>query len=112
MGMKPVQFQSPAEFQKSITTESKMFSIYAVGIKKGYRRETRVKLHAVIDFRNAPPMGGAVPGAPTTGQPGTNPLSPTPATSGTAPNPAAGADAIAAANMPSTGGTVVYFRVE
>jgi general secretion pathway protein K len=110
MGMKPVQFQSPAEFQKSITTESKMFSIYAVGIKKGYRRETRVKLHAVIDFRNAPALGQAA--IPTgTGQLGGNPLAPN-ATSGIPPVPGAGADAIAAANMPSTGGQIVYFRVE
>jgi general secretion pathway protein K len=112
MGMQPVQFQSPAEFQKQITTESKMFSIYAVGIKKGYRRETRVKLHAVIDFRNAPQLGQAgVPGVP--GAPGTtptNPLAPNTAASGAAANTSA--DAIAAANMPSTGGQFVYFRVE
>ncbi|HVH44231.1 MAG TPA: hypothetical protein VM925_17890, partial [Labilithrix sp.] len=104
-------FQSPAEFQKSITTESKMFSIYAVGIKKGYRRETRVKIHTVIDFRNAPALGQSpIPGMPNTGLPGTmptNPLNPTAtATQG------AGTDAIAAANMPSTGGQVLYYRVE
>lgn len=110
MGLQPVQFQSPAEFQKQITTESKMFSVYAVGIKKGYRRETRVKLHAVIDFRNAPAleagMTGTLPG--TTGTT-PNPLGGTTPTTGTLP---AGADAIAAANMPSTGGQIVYFRVE
>lgn len=116
MGMQPVQFQSPAEFQKQITTESKMFSVYAVGIKKGYRRETRVKLHAVIDFRNAPAMGQGMPGMPGMQGAGglaggANPFAPaTGAQQGTAT--AAGADAIAAANMPSTGGTVVYFRVE
>ena len=108
MGMKPVQFQSPAEFQKSITTESKMFSIYAVGIKKGYRRETRVKLHAVIDFRNAPAMG-AQAGLPTTGATGGTAL---PGATATATTAQTGANAIAAANMPSTGGQVVYFRVE
>ncbi len=113
MGMQPVQFQSPAEFQKQITTESKMFSVYAVGIKKGYRRETRVKLHAVIDFRNAPQIGqSAVPGAAGTAglNGGANPFNPTASAQGTATG--ASPDAIAAANMPSTGGTVVYFRVE
>ena len=116
MGMQPVQFQSPAEFQKQITTESKMFSVYAVGIKKGYRRETRVKLHAVIDFRNAPAMGQAgmagmagMPGAAGMGG-AMNPLAPQTGMQGTATG--GSADAIAAANMPSTGGTVVYFRVE
>jgi len=105
MGMKPVQFQSPAEFQKSITTESKMFSIYAVGIKKGYRRETRVKLHAVVDFRNAPGMTGATPTGTTT----TTTTTPLPTT----PNPAATSNpGAAAANAPSTGGQMVYFRIE
>jgi general secretion pathway protein K len=111
IGMKPVQFKSPAELQKAITTESKVFSIYSVGVKKGYRRETRVKLHAVIDFRNAPQPGA-------TGAPGTTP-SATPTTSalpGTTPppttTPGQGADAIAAALQPSTGGNFLYFRVE
>ncbi len=110
-GMKPVVFRSPADFQKSITTESKMFSIYAVGVKKGYRRETRVRVHAVVDFRAAPAIGatpglpGATPGLPgATGLPGS-----TPAAGGAA---AAGPNAIAAANAPSTGGQVVYFRLE
>ena len=61
--MKPVVFKSQTEFQKSITTESKMFSIYAVGVKKGYRRETRVQIHAVVDFRNAPSLAAPAPTA-------------------------------------------------
>ena len=110
-GMKPVQFKSPSEFQKSITTESKMFSIYAVGVKKGYRRETRVRAHAVVDFRNAPALGaGAVPGQP--GAPGATGAMPNPATGTGATGGAQNPDAIAAANAPSTGGTVVYFRLE
>ena len=107
IGMKPIVFKSQAEFQKSITTESKMFSIYAVGVKKGYRRETRVQVHAVVDFRNAPNLSAPAPTA-TTGLPGATP--PPAASSAT---PAAGStDAIAQANAPSTGGTVVYYRVE
>jgi len=58
MGMKPVKFQSESEFLKSITTESKMFSIYAVGVIKGYKRETRTAIHAVIDFRGVPTVNG------------------------------------------------------
>ncbi len=114
IGMKPVQFQSVAEFQKSISTESKMFSIYAVGVKKGYRRETRTRIHAVVDFRNAPSLTGQQ-------QPGTGATTPTGAT-GTTPatNPAAAGlaaqqsnpNAIGGATKPSTGGTIVYFRVE
>jgi general secretion pathway protein K len=107
IGMKPVVFKSQTEFQKSITTESKMFSIYAVGVKKGYRRETRVQIHAVVDFRNAPNLSQPAPV--------TNPLggaTPTPAASGSASAAQTSAEAIAAANAPSTGGTVVYYRVQ
>jgi general secretion pathway protein K len=109
IGMKPVVFKSQTEFQKSITTESKMFSIYAVGVKKGYRRETRVQMHAVVDFRNAPNLSQPAPTA--------NPLGgaappPTAAATAAATTASANADAIAAANAPSTGGTVVYYRVQ
>jgi general secretion pathway protein K len=118
--MKPVVFQSQADFQKSISTESKMFSIYAVGVKKGYRRETRVKVHAVVDFRNAPQLGAqgmpGMPGMPgLPGMPGTTPLPGTiPGTTPGAPALPTGAtpDAIMAAMQPSTGGQVVYYRVE
>ncbi|CAN5915461.1 hypothetical protein BH11MYX4_BH11MYX4_20940 [soil metagenome] len=108
IGMKPVVFKSQAEFQKSITTESKMFSIYAVGVKKGYRRETRVRVHAVVDFRNAPNVGAS----PAPGNPLTGGTPPTPAATPAASAQQTNADAIAAANQPSTGGTVVYFRME
>ena len=113
LGMKPVQFQSPSEFQKSISTESKMFSIYAVGVKKGYRRETRVQVKAVVDFRNAPAMGATTAPGTTPTTPGatpTNPANPTnPTTTATTTT---SQDAIAAAMQPSTGGQIVYFRVE
>ncbi|MBN9162079.1 MAG: TonB-dependent receptor, partial [Myxococcales bacterium] len=115
MGMQPVQFQSPAEFQKQITTESKVFSIYAVGIKKGYRRETRVKLHAVVDFRNAPELGQAMNMAGMPGMQGagmTGAMNPLGGATGATTVPGAASGAIAAANMPSTGGQMLYFRIE
>ena len=87
-----------------------MFSIYAVGIKKGYRRETRVKLHAVVDFRNAPALGQT--GARRRPNRRRRPRRATPRrASRRRSRESAGADAIAAANMPSTGGQIVYFRV-
>lgn len=110
IGMKPVVFQSQADFQKSISTESKMFSIYAVGVKKGYRRETRVRVHAVVDFRQAPGLTGtpgALPGTTPGALPGTTPGLPA-VPGGGAQSP----DAIMAAMQPSTGGQVVYYRVE
>jgi general secretion pathway protein K len=107
MGMKPVKFQSQSEFAKSITTESKMFSISAVGVKKGYRRETRVQVTSVVDFRAAPSItaspsaSGTVPGAPA------------PSSSSTSSSaPKVDPNGIAAALQPSTGGQVLYYRVE
>jgi len=72
MGMKPVKFQSESDFAKSISTESKVFSIYAVGAVKGYKRETRVRIHAVVDFRSAPSLTGSAstPTRPNTGATG------------------------------------------
>jgi general secretion pathway protein K len=53
MGIPPVVFKSESEMQKMVSTESKMFSIYADGIIEGRNRETRVRIHAVVDFRQA-----------------------------------------------------------
>jgi general secretion pathway protein K len=113
IGMKPVKFLSESEFAKSITTESKMFSIYAVGVKKGVKRETRIRVHAVVDFRSAAPIGGpALPGFP--GSPnaalGTNPLASQVQTKPTSTGSDTGA--ITAVMGPNTGGTIVYYRVE
>lgn len=108
LGMKPVKFQSESEFQKSITTESKMFSIYAVGVKKGYRREARVAIHAVVDFRNAPVLSGA----PTTGTPALPGAPSTGATPGPSSTVKVDPNAVSSAVQPSTGGQVVYYRIE
>ncbi len=107
MGIKPVKFLSESEFAKSISAESKVFSIYAVGIVKGYKRETRLSIHSVVDFRQAPsllataPIGSALPGQPT----------PPPSASAPLP-PGATPDGFAAALQPNPGGTVVYYKIE
>lgn len=97
LGMKPVKFLSESEFAKSITTESKVFSIHAIGVVKGYKRETRLSVDAVVDFRNAPqPTAAPLPG-------------------GAAPAPppgASGGSAIPGALAPATGGTVLYYRID
>jgi general secretion pathway protein K len=104
LGMKPVKFLSESEFSKAITTESKVFSMMAVGVVRGYKRDVRVRVHAVVDFRQAPALGA--PGAPPSGTAAAPP----------APMGGAGAQpsqgAIQAALVPSTGGNVVYYRVE
>ncbi|MCS6901239.1 MAG: hypothetical protein RMJ98_15255, partial [Myxococcales bacterium] len=130
VGIMPVVFFSDAEVQKAISTESKMFSIYADGIVPGYRRTTRVRIHAVVDFRNAPPPGFGFAGIPMAGLSGsaagfpgpppgvgfptgsettrsTPPSGASPGTSGSA-----GTDGIPGALAPNPGGTLVYYRIE
>jgi general secretion pathway protein K len=111
IGMKPVKFLSESEFAKSITTESKMFSIYAVGVVKGYKRETRLSIHAVVDFRNAPALtqsaGAGIPGVAGGSTTPANPPAATSTSSTTAND-----KALQAAMQPSTGGTVLYYHIE
>ena len=62
-GVQPVQaFKSEDHIRKMVTTKSKMFSIYAEGVVPSRRRETRVSIHAVIDFRNATDVSQVDPG--------------------------------------------------
>jgi len=105
MGLKPVKFLSESDFGKSISTESKVFSIYSVGVVKGYRRETRVKIHTVVDFRSAPSLLGGLTGG-ATGAP--------PSGVGAQSTSATGqeANAIAAALQPNVGGQVLFYEIE
>jgi general secretion pathway protein K len=105
IGMTPVKFLSEADFAKTITTESKVFSIYSVGVIKGYKRETRLRIVEVVDFRNAPALtAGPLPtsstGAPSTPQAALNTQSTT------------AAQNAAAITTPATGGNVIYFRID
>jgi general secretion pathway protein K len=114
----PFKFQSPAEAAKSFTTESKIFSIYATGEVKGLRRITKVRIHTIVDFRNAPaiPAGMPVPGGtPPPGQGGVVAGQPPPGqVPGATVNPGgvAGTSPFAGAINANPGGTVVYHRIE
>jgi general secretion pathway protein K len=105
MGLKPVKFQSESEFAKSIATESKVFSVYAVGVVKGYKRETRVRIHTVVDFGSTPPLTSL------TGAASAAPAASAASTSGGGPA-GQGPNAIAAALQPSIGGQILYFHIE
>ncbi|HEY4012519.1 MAG TPA: type II secretion system protein GspK [Polyangiaceae bacterium] len=96
MGVKPVKFLSESDFAKSISTESKVFSINAVGVVKGYKRETRVKVTAVVDFRPAPSLLGG----------------PSPASTVNTQTSTASAQSIQSALQPSVGGQVLYYNIE
>jgi general secretion pathway protein K len=110
MGMKPVKFLSESDFAKSITIESKMFSIYAVGIVKGYKRETRSSIMEVLDFRKAPVVKGpsleSILGGATSASAS--------ASASAAPNVnqanATGPITTATANNPA--GQVIYFHID
>ena len=161
MGMKPVKFQSESDFAKGITTESKVFSIYATGVAEGTRRrhakgsassacwqvggacaridtpcyrpapvqdcvpegymccldkdETQVHEHMVVDFRQAPALVGGSPGGGTTAPPGGSSTSRQPSTPPPGTQGAGTADPngnLAASNQTSTGGQVLYFKME
>jgi general secretion pathway protein K len=119
IGMEPVPFLSLDQAGKMISVESKVFSIYATGVVKAGKRETRVRIHAVVDFRNAPPPGAATalnqlnqannalnggnppPGTPPPGSP----------PSGTT-NPNDASAALAALLKPTPGGTIIHYKVE
>ncbi len=117
--MKSFELQAPrliseAEFKKTISTDSKVFSIVATGVARAGKRETRRRVIAVVDFQNAP---GALDfsklaGADLSGATGSawqqaldrvNPA--------TLPE-GASADTITAAFRPSPAGRVIYYRVE
>jgi len=59
LGLEPIDFPNPKLVQRAITTESRVFSIYAQGVVPGKQRETRVRIHTVIDFRSANELGAA-----------------------------------------------------
>jgi general secretion pathway protein K len=113
--MKPIQLLSDTETIKSITTESLVFSIYSTGYVRVGKRETRVRIHAVVDFRGAPPPGAppgtmsAIEAAAAAGVAAAGAGAPT----GTGPLPEGATEAtIAAAFQPSPGGNVIYYRVD
>ncbi len=109
--MKPVVLLSEAELLKAIATESKVFSIYATGIVRAGKRETRVRIHTVVDFRGAPTVESLGLGN-LLGQ-GDNPTSPTDPTNPTLNLPEGATDAaIAAAFQPSPAGNVIYNRID
>jgi len=110
LGIEPIKLISTAELQKMVSTESKVFSIYTEGIVKGFRRETRVRIHAVVDFRNNAAPGAA---ASITGAGGARTTTPTPSSSAGALSALSTLASAAAGSAPNNGGgTVVYYRIE
>ena len=122
MGIEPIPLISAAQTEKEVTTESKVFSIYATGYVHSGKRETSVHIHAVVDFRGAPTPAQIADqiqkmlnpnGAPGTGAlppvNGASQIAPNPANSGATPQQQPG---IQGALKPGSGGNIVYYRVD
>jgi general secretion pathway protein K len=110
--MQPVTLLSDDLVLKAVTTESKVFSIYATGYVKAGKRETRVRIHTVVDFRGAPPPGvGPLPPGAALVAPQANAPDPNqPAGAGqTAASP--DQSALAVVLEPSPAGNVIYYRI-
>ena len=102
----PIEFISNDEFDKGLSIESKMFSIYAEGHVRQSKRETHVRIHAVVDFRKAPSVQDLVNQVSA----GATPAATTPAAPASAKTDEDSAG-IQGALVPSTAGRVVYYRV-
>ncbi len=104
MGIPPIQGLVDALLQKTLGVQSQVFSIFATGIVKNGRRETRTRIHAVVDLRGAPPPGVA------------RPLDFNPFATNNPPMPTATSSASASAlpsALPTTAqpdGNVIYYR--
>lgn len=120
-GVPLIQFKSQSETAKVIAVESKVFSLYSTGRVKSGQRETRVRVHAVVDFRGAPALPqmssqmrnqlqslgydlSSLPGgaAGATGAQG--------GTAGNSGN--LGDEAIVATLQPQPGGRIIYYRMD
>jgi general secretion pathway protein K len=101
LGVQPIKLKSDSEFEKLVSSESKVFSIYATGRVGSGTRETRTRIHAVVDFRNAPP-----PGVDPRALDAERRLAQAADTTGAAEQ------AIDAVLKPAPGGTIVYFRAD
>lgn len=100
MGVTPITLGvTDKVVQDQIRVDSKVFSIYAEGVVPGYKKEMRLRIHAVIDFNAATNLGAQATGT-------TPPGSPPPST------PTDPAMAAAQALQTDPLGTVIYFRIE
>lgn len=108
MALTPVVLKSAADTQKQVSTGSKMFSIYAEGLVPGTnKRETRARVHAVVDFRFA-----SVPGEWAAGMPGGTASGGAGQPAPTQPASQMTPEAMAAMLQSNPAGNVVYWRLE
>lgn len=122
MGIPPLQING-AVLKDRIKVKSDIFSVYAKGIVKSGRRETSTRIHAVIDFRGAPPPGQLHPQQQELLKAGlldaaamTSATAPTASTAPTGLPPDINAadltpESVLSALQASAGGHIVYYRI-
>lgn len=113
----PVKLKSESLLTQAITTESSVFSIYATGYVKAGKRQTRSKVHAVVDMRGAPPPGTAkqfVAFQQLTAAQGSAAAGAGSGSGSSGPQLPAQfqAGGLARALVPRPGGSVIYYRVD
>jgi general secretion pathway protein K len=118
---KPIKFQAQDKVKEALTRESKVFSFYATGRVKSGKRETQVRIHAVVDYRNAPPPGQsrnlqnvATLFSGSGASPSTASTTTTSGTGGAGSALPAGAteDGYLSVLKPGPGGNVIYYRID
>jgi hypothetical protein len=106
----------PPSAAKALTAESKMFSFYVTGYVKSGKRETRTKIHAVVDFRGAPPPPDVAALLKLAESGALQALADQAAAqaqqSGAPAAPTVDDNGFPAFLTPSPGGRVVYFRID
>jgi general secretion pathway protein K len=133
LGVKPVTFKSVKTVTSALTLKSHRFSIYADGVVPGYKRTTKVRIHAVVHYKYAGQMGAAgtvivgggnaaataaamatsLPPTGTTGSgPGSTSGSGSPSGSTASSGGPGSADDILKQLNSNPAGTIIYWRVE
>lgn len=119
LGIPPLKLNESA-LRERLKVKSDVFSVYATGIVKNGKRETRTRVHAVVDFRGAPPPGearsaadlalvaGGLSGASGTGtSSGSSSAELPPDVDGSLVTP----ESILSALQASAGGSIIYYRI-
>jgi general secretion pathway protein K len=104
-GIQKIQFLSASGFESGLGLESKVFSIYADGYVRQGKRETRVHITSVVDFRKAPTVQDMLAKVTASATPAADESAETDSTSSEQTL------GISGALVPSTAGRVVYYRV-
>jgi general secretion pathway protein K len=112
-GLPKLTFLSASSFESGLSLESKVFSIYADGYVRQGKRETRVRVTAVVDFRKAPTVADLVAKATggAEGQGQTDQSLAQKQDAEAAGEQGSASVGISGALVPSTAGRVVYYRV-